>query len=70
MGIYTGRYAENAAYNPSLSPLESALTFMNMNRPQSGTRAVTRCVLVEVLTLASQLSATQAVLAAYAPGGA
>lgn len=65
--IYRGLYAENAAYNPSLSPLESALTFMNMNQPQSGTRAVTRCVLVEVPTLASQLSATQAVLAAYAP---
>jgi cytidine deaminase len=66
--IYAGRYAENAAYNPSLSPLQSALSFMNMNQPQSGTRTVVRCVLVEVPTLASQLSATQAVLAAYAPG--
>ncbi|MBI3884178.1 MAG: cytidine deaminase [Opitutae bacterium] len=66
--IYPGRYAENAAYNPSMSPLESALTFMNMTRPQSATRQVTRCVLVEVPTLASQLSATQAVLTAYAPG--
>lgn len=66
--IYAGRYAENAAYNPSLSPLESALSFMNMNQPQGTTLAVLRCVLVEVPTLASQLSATQAVLAAYAPG--
>ena len=66
--IYAGRYAENAAYNPSLSPLQSALSFMNMNQPLSGTRAVVRCVLVEVPTLGSQLSATQAVLAAYAPG--
>ena len=65
--IYAGRYAENAAYNPSLSPLQSALSFMNMNQPLSGTRVVVRCVLVEVPTLASQLSATQAVLAAYAP---
>lgn len=66
--IYTGRYAENAAYNPSLSPLESALAFMNMNQPLNGsTREVIRCVLVEVPTLASQLSATQAVLTAYAP---
>ena len=40
---------------------------MNMNQPQSGTRVVNRCVLVEVPTLSSQLSATQAVLAAYAP---
>ncbi len=66
--IYAGRYAENAAYNPSLSPLQSALSFMNMNQPLSGARTVVRCVLVEVPTLASQLSATQAVLAAYAPG--
>lgn len=66
--VYPGRYAENAAYNPSLSPLESALAFMNVSQPQSATRAITRCVLVEVPTLASQLSATQAVLAAYAPG--
>lgn len=66
--IYPGRYAENAAYNPSMSPLESALTFMNLSQPQGATRQITRCVLVEVPTLASQLSATQAVLAAYAPG--
>jgi cytidine deaminase len=66
--IYAGRYAENAAYNPSLSPLQSALSLMNMNQPLSGTRAVVRCALVEVPTLGSQLSATQAVLAAYAPG--
>ena len=65
--IYAGRYAENAAYNPSFSPLQSALSFMNMNQPLSGTRTVVRCVLVEVPTLASQLSATQAVLAAYTP---
>lgn len=66
--IFPGRHAESCAYNPSLSPLESALTFMNLMQPQSGTREVTRCVLVEVPTFASQLSATQAVLAAYAPG--
>jgi len=66
--IYAGRYAENAAYNPSLSPLQSALSFMNMKHPRNGTRTVVRCVLVEVPTLASQLSVTQAVLAAYAPG--
>jgi cytidine deaminase len=66
--IYAGRYAENAAYNPSLSPLQSALSFMNMNQPLSSTRRVVRCVLVEAENLASQLSATQTVLAAYAPG--
>lgn len=66
--IYGGRYAENAAYNPSLSPLESALAYMNMQRALGAVRTLTRCVLVEVPTLASQLSATKAVLAAYAPG--
>lgn len=65
--IYAGRHAENAAYNPSLSPLESALTFMNMGQPLGATRMPNRCVLVEVPTLASQLSAVQAALAAYAP---
>ena len=66
--IYAGRNAENAAYNPSLSPLESALAFMNMNQLQGATRSVSRCVLVEVPTLSSQQSASAAVLAAYAPG--
>jgi cytidine deaminase len=65
--IYAGRHAENAAFNPSLSPFSSALTFMNMGQPLTATRTVKRCVLVEVPTLASQLSATKAALAAYAP---
>ncbi|MFP8780120.1 cytidine deaminase [Hydrogenophaga sp. RWCD_12] len=65
--VYTGRNAENAAYNPSLSPLESALAFMNMSQPQGASRVVTRCVLVEVPTLSSQKSSSEAVLAAYAP---
>jgi cytidine deaminase len=65
--IYAGRHAENAAYNPSLLPLQSALTFMNMSRPLIATRVVKRCVLVEVPTLASQRSVTQAALAACAP---
>jgi cytidine deaminase len=65
--IYAGRHAENAAYNPSLSPLQSALTFMKMARP-SVTPEITRCVLVEVPTLASQFSATEASLAACAAG--
>ena len=65
--IYAGRHAENAAYNPSLSPLQSALAFMNLSQPLSATRVVKRCVLVEVPSIASQRSATEAALAAYAP---
>ncbi|HYJ04733.1 MAG TPA: cytidine deaminase [Chthoniobacterales bacterium] len=65
--IFAGRHAENAAYNPSLSPLQSALTFMNMARPSAAVADMKRCVLVEVPTPASQRSATHAALAVYAP---
>jgi cytidine deaminase len=66
--IHAGRQAQNAAYNPGLSPLQSALAFMNMSQPLGTTRIVNRCVLVEVPTIASQRSATEAALAPYAPG--
>lgn len=66
--IFEGRYAGNAAYNPSLSPLESALAFMRMSGPPDRATEIRRCALVEVPTLASQRSATEAVLAACAPG--
>lgn len=66
--IYEGRHAVNAAFNPSFSPLQSALSFMNLAQNPGSTPAVSRCVLVEVPTLASQLSATVTALAAYAPG--
>jgi cytidine deaminase len=65
--VSTGRYAGNAAYNPSLSPLESALAFAQVSRSLGGPSRVRRCALVEVPTLASQRSATEAVLAAVAP---
>jgi len=64
--IFAGRYAENAAYNPSLSPLQSALAFMNMAQPQAG--RVVRCLLVEVPTLGSQRRSTESALPAVAPG--
>ena len=31
-GVYVGRYAENCAYNPSLSPLQSALIALHFSR--------------------------------------
>ncbi|BET96309.1 cytidine deaminase [Xenorhabdus taiwanensis] len=43
--IYTGRYAENAAFNPSLPPLQAALIFMNM--AGSNCQFIKRAVLVE-----------------------
>lgn len=65
---YPGRYAENCAYNPSMSPLEAALSFMNMSRQPGASRTVTRAVLIEAPAKASQKAATEAVLASYAPG--
>ncbi|MCL2895893.1 cytidine deaminase [Brenneria tiliae] len=43
--IYAGRYAENAAFNPSLPPLQAALNLMNL----AGERhtAIRRAVVVE-----------------------
>ncbi|OTA21593.1 cytidine deaminase [Xenorhabdus beddingii] len=43
--IYTGRYAENAAFNPSLPPLQAALIFMNMSVGNG--QSIKRAVLVE-----------------------
>lgn len=65
--VFAGRYAGNAAYNPSFSPLESVLAFAHVSSPLGVARRVKRCVLVEVPTLASQRSATEAVLAVVAP---
>jgi cytidine deaminase len=60
--IYTGRYVENAAYNPSMSPLESALTFMNMNITINTTTEIVDVVLVERTSVISQVDAASAVL--------
>lgn len=40
--IYTGRYAENAAFNPSLPPLQAALNLLNLagEKPAQIVRAV------------------------------
>jgi cytidine deaminase len=67
--VYAGRYAESVAYNPSMSPLESALAFMSMNEAAQVPYDITAAVLVEATgSKASQLSATQAVLSSVAPG--
>jgi len=66
--IYPGRYAENAAYNPSMSPMESALAYMNMNLPSQSPLSITEAVLVEPQSKVSQKSASEDVLASVAPG--
>ncbi|OWF81700.1 cytidine deaminase [Yersinia rohdei] len=61
--IYTGRYAENAAFNPSLPPLQAALILTNLSGKDCG--AIRRAVLVEgSKSILSQWDATQATLAA------
>ncbi|WHT00115.1 MAG: cytidine deaminase [Pantoea stewartii] len=61
--IFSGRYAENAAFNPSLPPLQAALILLNM--------AGESCEAIQVAALAQprqpaldQYSATQATLRA------
>jgi len=66
--MYPGRYVENAAFNPSMSPLVSAITFMNMSRPEMSDHDVARAVLVEVPSKTGQTDASTTVLASFAPG--
>lgn len=65
--IYGGRYAENAAYNPSMSPLESALAFMNMKMSAQADMVITEAVLVEAQSKISQKAATEDVLSSVSP---
>ncbi|ENA3445787.1 cytidine deaminase [Yersinia enterocolitica] len=61
--IYTGRYAENAAFNPSLPPLQAALIMTNLAGKDCG--AIRRAVLVEgSQPMLTQWDATQATLVA------
>lgn len=61
--IYAGRYAENAAFNPSLPPLQAALILANLSGKDCG--ALRRAVLVESSKpMLTQWGATQATLAA------
>ena len=64
--IFAGSYEENVAANPSLSPMEAALTALNFSG--LGFTDIARAVLVENAdSQCSQQSATSAVLAAVAP---
>ena len=62
-GIYSGSVAENAAYNPSMSPLEAAIVSLVISGRKSYAD-IADAVLVEVRdAVASQVDATRAVLA-------
>jgi cytidine deaminase len=62
--IFAGRYAENIAFNPSMSPLEAALSIVVFNDYDFS--EIVEAVLVELPNPASQLDATEAVLKSVA----
>ena len=62
---YTGRYAENVAFNPSMSPLESALTMWSFGGNTND--AIKKAVLVQPQSLADQAAVTADVLATVSP---
>jgi len=63
---FAGRYAENAAYNPGLPPLQSALVLRHL-AGKSGARIV-RAVLVVAPAAIDHIRQAQSLLAAVAPG--
>jgi len=65
--VYSGPYVENAAFNPSLSPLHTAIILMTMDTLGSDVD-ITRTVLVEKPTSISQRSICELLLQAVAPG--
>ena len=65
--IYSGRYVESAAYNPSLPPLQSAILCMNMATLEEQ-RSIQRVVLVEKPTVVRLRKVTELLLESWAPG--
>ena len=63
---YAGRYAENAAFNPSLSPLHTAVIRMNMDNFGLDS-TIARAVLVERPTSISQRGICELLLESVAP---
>jgi cytidine deaminase len=65
--IFAGSYLENAAFNPSLSPLQSALVSLIFAGEEPS--AIERVAVVEIDGAAiSQRASTEAVLSVVAPG--
>lgn len=66
--IFTGRHSENAAYNPSMSPMQSAIAHMTMKSAPGARPTIVAAVLVERPTKVSQKDVTEQVLASVASG--
>lgn len=65
--IFAGRYAENAAFNPSMSPLQNALAFFSMNSAPQMDYSISKAALVEAPSIISQRRVTEDVLSVIAP---
>ncbi len=66
--IVCGRYAENAAFNPSLLAIQSALSLMQLQLETGAPKRIREAVLVERPGKpAAQLEATRSLLTAAAP---
>jgi cytidine deaminase len=65
--IYSGRKVESAAYNPGLTPLQSAIITLNM-ATFGKDHVIQRAVLVEKPTDISQRKAVDLLLGSWAPG--
>lgn len=64
-GDFYGRYAENAAYSPSLSPLQSAISQLHLAGLAMTKDVVKGIELVQTQGKENQLTVSQAVLASY-----
>ena len=64
--IYSGRYVESAAYNPSLTALHSAILCLNMATLEEK-RPIQRVVLVEKHTAVRQRKVVELLLESWAP---
>ncbi len=62
-GIYTGGVAENAAFNPSMSPLEAAIVTLTINGGKKYGDIVDAVLVEAARSTASQIDATRNVLA-------
>jgi len=64
--IYTGGVAENAAFNPSMSPLEAAIVTLTINGGKKYSDIVDAVLVQAAGSKACQIDATRAVLATIA----
>ena len=66
--MYAGRYAENAAFNPSLTAVSSALAHLNMGQPPQQSMEIREVVIAEVSGPVSQYAAAEHLLNSLDPG--